>query len=146
MAITASWYTTGPRHLVTDTSWTSDTIKVALTTAGYTPDQDAHEFFSSVTSEVASGSGYTTGGLTLGSRAVSSDAATNQTRLTAANAVWTAGPASILARRAVIYKASGAGGTSPLLGWVDFGADVSATSDTFTIAWDSTGVLRITAA
>lgn len=146
MAVTAYWYTNGPKHLLSDTSWTTDPVRVALTTSAYVPDQDAHEFYSFVTNELPTANGYTTGGVLLGSRTVTVDTSTNQTRLSAANAVWTATQGNILtARRAVIYKATGSAGTSPLLGWVDFGADVSATGDTLTIVWDPTGVLRITA-
>lgn len=148
MSVTAFWYGRGVLHAVTDTVWTTDTIKVALTTSAYTPDQDAHEFFSSVTNELSTANGYTAGGATLGTKSVTYDATTNETRLIAANTVWTATSGNtITARRAVIYKSTGTATTSPLLGWVDFGADVSATGDTFTTAWDAThGVLRITAA
>lgn len=146
LAVTGFWYGNGVKHVVTDAIWTSDTIKVALTTSTYTPDQDAHEFFSSVTNELATANGYTAGGLTLGTKSVAYDATTNQTRFIAANAQWTATAGnSITARKAIIYKSTGTASTSPLLGWVDFGADVTATGDNFTITWDATGVLRITA-
>ena len=39
----------------------TDTIKVALVTATYTPDQDLHEDFADLTNEVV-GTGYTAGG------------------------------------------------------------------------------------
>src|SRR5260370_21192542 len=46
-----------------------DTIKVMLATASYTPDQTNHQFKSSVTNEVAFGSGnYTAGGVALASK------------------------------------------------------------------------------
>lgn len=146
MAVTGFWYTNGVKHVVTDTIWTTDTIKVALVTSTYTVDQDAHEFFSSITNELATANGYTAGGVTLGTKSVAVDTATNQTRFIAAAAVWTATAGnSITARKAIIYKSTGTAATSPLLGWVDFGVDVPATGDTFTITWDATGVLRITA-
>lgn len=56
-------------------NFASDTIKAALTTATYTPDPLTHQFFSSVTNEVT-GTGYTAGGVTIGSKT---------TTLTAAN-------------------------------------------------------------
>jgi hypothetical protein len=146
VAVTAFWYTNGVKHALSDTNWLSDTIKVALTTSAYTPDQDAHEFFSSVTNELPTANGYTAGGLTLASKTVAADTATNQTRLDAADAVWTAGAGQTLtARRAVIYKSTGVAGTSPVLGWIDFGADVVATSDNLTVQFDPTGVLRVAA-
>jgi hypothetical protein len=42
----------------------------------------------------------------------------------------------------VIWKDTGSAATSPLLGYVDFGADETS-SGTFTLQWDATdGVLR----
>lgn len=144
MAVTAFWYGKGLLHALSDVDWTADTIKVALTASGYTPDQDAHEFYSSVTNELATANGYTAGGATLGSKTLTYDTSTNQVRLDAADASWTA-VGALTARRAVVYKSTGVAGTSPLLGWVDFGADVTATDAAFTVTWDATGVLRATA-
>jgi hypothetical protein len=147
MTVTASWFGPGLKHALSDADWASDTIKVALTSSAYTPNQDTHEWYSDLTSELATANGYTAGGVTLTSKTVTYDAATNQIRLDAADTVWTATTGNqITARRAVIYKWTGVAGTSPLLGWVDFGLDVTATSDAFTITWDATGILRLTAA
>jgi hypothetical protein len=96
-----------------------------------------------VTNEIV-GAGYTAGGVALGTKSVSYDSATNETRLIAANSQWTA--ASFTARIAVVYKDTGVAATSPLLGWVDFGADETIASGTFTIQWDATGVLKLAAA
>lgn len=52
----------------------SDTIKAALTTSAYTPNRDTHEFFSDITNEI-SGTGYTAGGATLGSKTITYTAA-----------------------------------------------------------------------
>jgi hypothetical protein len=120
--------------------WDTDTIKVALTTSSYTPDQDAHDFFNDVTNEVT-GTGYTAGGTTITASAPTYDGTSDQIRLDATDASWTS--STITARRAVIYKSTGTASTSPLIAWVDFGADVSTTNGTFTIAWDSTGVVVI---
>jgi hypothetical protein len=143
----AKWFTNGPKQLATSTSWTTDTIKVMLCSASYTPNQDTHEFKSSVTNELPTANGYTLRGATLATKTATSDAATNETRLGSAPVVWTAGSGQTLtARYAVVYKDTGTDGTSPLLGWVDFEADVSATNDTFTITPDATGWLKITTA
>lgn len=115
--------------------WLSDTIKVALCTSTYTPSQTTHAYFSSITNEV-SGTGYTAGGATLGSKTATKSSLT--VSLDAADASWTT--ATITARYAVIYKDTGTGSTSPVLGYVDFGADQTSTAGTFTITWDSTGI------
>lgn len=120
-------------------NWSSggDTFKVALTTNTYTVDIDTHDFFNDVTNEVT-GTGYTAGGATLGTLASSYDTATDQARFDAADTTWTT--STITARKAVVYKSTGTGTTSPLVSFVDFGADVSTTAGTFQITWDATGV------
>ncbi len=149
MAVTAYWYThglsqafggetTGEAPLV---DFLTDTIKVALTTSSYTPNQDTHDFFDDVTNEVANGNGYTSGGATLANKTLANT--NNVVKLDADDTSWTT--STITARRAVIYKDTGTASTSPLLAWVDFGADVSSSSGTFQITWDSAGILTLTA-
>lgn len=122
--------------------WLTNTIKVALTASTYTPNQDTHDFFDDVTNEIT-GTGYTAGGATLGTKTLAST--NNVVKFDAADTVWTTSTISN-ARRAVIYKDSGASTSSPLLAWVDFETNVSSSGDDFTITWDTNGVLRITAA
>lgn len=118
-------------------AWTSDTIKVALTTSTYTPAQDTDAFFSDVTNEIT-GTGYTAGGATLASKTSTYDTASNQIRLDAADTTWTS--STLTARIAVVYKSTGTSTTSPVYGWVDFGADETTSSGTLTITWASTGI------
>jgi len=149
MAVTAFWY--GPAQEGTygataarRVDWVTDTIKVMLTTATYAPDQDLHDFKDDVTNEIT-GTGYTAGGVTLGTKSVVYTTGTNTVSLRAADSVWAS--ASFTARRAVVYKDTGAAATSPVLGWVDFGADETVAAGTFTIDWDATdGVLKIVVA
>jgi hypothetical protein len=65
--------------------WVTDTIKCTLHTATYAPNQDTHTFASDLTNELATGGGYTAGGVTLASKTTAYDSATNQTRLDAAD-------------------------------------------------------------
>ena len=122
----------------------SDTIKVALLTSSYTPDQDAHDYFNDVSANEVSGTGYTAGGATLASKTATYDSASNVIVLDAADTTWSS--STITARYAVIYDSTGTSSTSPLIGYVDFGSDQSSTSGNFTITWDSTGIVRITVA
>jgi hypothetical protein len=126
-----------------EVDWDTDTIKVALTTSTYTPNQDTHDYFNDVTNEV-SGTGYTAGGNTLASKTITYDDANNVIVLDAADTTW--GSSTITARYAVVYASTGTASTSPLIGYVDFGSDQSSTNGNFTITWDSTGIVRVTVA
>jgi hypothetical protein len=128
-----------------EVDWDSDTIKVALLTSSYTPNQDTHDYFDDVSSAQITGTGYTAGGATLGSKTVTYDAANNVIILDAADTTWSS--STLTARYAVVYDDSGAtAGAKALIGYVDFGSDQSSTNGNFTITWDSTGIVRITVA
>ena len=93
MAVTATcygkhfegqWGSTAARRI----DWPADTVKCMLTTNAYTPDPDTHDFINDVTNEVT-GAGYTAGGATVGSKTVTYDSATNETRMDCADPAWT---------------------------------------------------------
>ncbi|WP_395704998.1 hypothetical protein [Rhodococcus ruber] len=145
MAVTAKLYGLALKSAFNgEIDWDTHTIKVMLCTSAYTPDQDTHQYKSSVTNEVT-GTGYTAGGATLASATVTYTAGTNTLVLDAADTSWS--NSTITARYAVIYDATpGTDATRPLIGYVDFGADVSTTAGTFTITWDAAGIVTLTAA
>lgn len=135
-------YSNLPKHLMNaNISLESDTIKVALVTSSYTPDQDAHEFFDDITNEVT-GTGYTAGGATLASKTVTADTANNAGVFDAANVTWST--STITARGAVVYKSTGTASTSPLIEYIDFGIDKISSGADFTITWDAAGIFKIT--
>jgi hypothetical protein len=143
MAVSALVYGLGLQSFVNGSiNWGSDTIKVALAPSTSVPNQDTHQFFSSVTE--VTGTGYTAGGVTLASKTSAYTAATNTVALDAADVSWTT--STITARYAIIYKSTGTAGTSPLIAYVDFGADVVSTAGTFSITWDAAGICIISAA
>jgi hypothetical protein len=127
-----------------EVDYDTDTIKVALLTSSYTPNQDAHDYFNDVSTYEVSGTGYTAGGNTLASKTATYDSATNVIILDAADTTWAS--STITARYAVIYDSTGTASTSALIGYVDFGSDQSSTNGNFTITWDATGIVRITVA
>lgn len=116
------------------------TIKVALVTSSYTPDQDAHTKFSDITNEV-SGTGYTAGGATLTTPSVTQDNTNNRGVFDADDVTWSS--STITARGAVLYKSTGTASTSPLIAYIDFGADKTSTSGNFTIQWNASGILTL---
>lgn len=97
----------------------SDTLKVALLTA-YTPAVDTHEFWSDVLgagTEVASGGGYTTGGLSLTSVTLTNSG--HAAVLSCANPSW---GVSLTASFAVFYDSTpGTSATDPVFVYWDFG-------------------------
>ena len=144
MAVTALLYGSFPAKLANkEIDWDTDTVKVALCTSTYSPNQDTHDYFNDVTNEV-SGTGYTAGGATLGSKTVNYTSGTNTQAFDAADTVWST--ATITARYAIIYVSTGTSSTSPLIGYVDFGADVSSTAGDFTIQWSASGIFTMTVA
>jgi hypothetical protein len=121
--------------------WINDTIMVALLSAAYTPDQDAHGFFSDVNAAEITTPNYVAGGKELSEKTEQYDAASNTTRLKAKTVVWK--EVSLEAHYAVVYKLGEEASSSPLIGFVDFGEVVKAASGQFKIEWDPTdGVLR----
>lgn len=121
------------------TDWDTDTIKGSLHTA-YTYAPDTHTFFADagVSSTEITGTGYTAGGATLGTKTATYDTATDQIRLDAADTSWTT--STLSATDAIVRKDTGVAATSPLIAGIDFGATVSTTAGTFQITWDSTGI------
>ena len=145
MAVSAKVYSLFLKSLANkEITLSSDTLKVMLCTSTYTPDQDAHQYKSSVTNEVA-GTGYTATGASLASVTWSYNTSTNVYTLDAADTSWTS--STITARYAVIYDSTPAtDATRPLIAYVDFGADVISSAGTFTITWDATGIVTFTVA
>lgn len=124
----------------------TDTIRVSLHTTTTSFAQDTDEWFSDVANEVGSGNGYTSGGFTLTTKTVAQSGAT--VTFDAEDPNWTGSTATWTARACVVYKDTGAATTSPLVGYMDFGSDITINpSDTLTINWDNTNrIFRITRA
>ena len=119
----------------------TDTIKVALVTSSYTPNQDTHDNFDDVTNEVT-GTGYTAGGASLANKAVTADTTDNEGVFDADDVTWSS--STITARGAVVYKSTGTASTSPLICYLDFGSDQTSSSGNFTITWNSEGIVNLT--
>ena len=144
MAISAKIYGLFLKSLANkEINLNTDSIKVMLCTSAYVPNQDTHQYKSSITNEIT-GTGYTAGGVALGSVVTTYTAASNTLMLDAADAIWAT--ATFTARYAVIYDATPAtDATRPLISYVDFGADVQATAAEFKLSWDALGIVSISA-
>ena len=146
MAVTAFLYGSFPAKLANkEIDWDTDTIKVALCTSTYTPAQDTHDYFNDITNELPTAGGYTAGGATLASKTVNYTAGTNTQAFDAADVQWAA--STLTARYAIIYvDTAGAASTDPLIGYVDFGADVVSSGGNFDIVWAAGGIFTATVA
>lgn len=147
MATTAKWYGqalvgqfggTAARRV----DWAADTIKVALVKAAYAPDQDKHDFWDDVSANEVAGTNYTAGGKELTEKTVTYDEASNTVRLKAKTVEWK--EVTVEYRYAVVYKDTGAAGTSPVLGYLDTGGTQKIVAGLVKIEWDATdGAFRV---
>jgi len=140
MAITQALCTSFKQQVMQgDHDLDNDTIKMALYTSSATLDATTTAY--SATNEV-SGTNYTAGGVTLSGGSVTVDGTTAIVDFT--DAVFS--DVSITARGALIYNSS-ATNTNAAICVLDFGADKTATSGTFTIQFPnfttSAAILRI---
>jgi len=123
--------------VVAGIDWVADDINIALLTDSWTPSRTL-DFYSELTNELASGDGYTTGGLALTIKAIST--AANIIYLEADNPEWIFF-ASKSFRYAAIYKDTGVAATSPLLWYIDL---VNTTlSGTYTIRLNALGLISL---
>jgi hypothetical protein len=107
----------------------TDTFKMMLVTDAYTPSK-SHDFRNDVTDEVT-GTGYTAGG-NAATPTVTKDNANNRVDVSWVITSWTS--STITARAGVIYKSrGGVSSADELVGYVDFGSDISSTSGTFSV-------------
>lgn len=117
MAITATPYDAFLSGLITsEHNFNVDTINAALMTVSYIPDLSGHAVYRDVNDYEVSGTGYTTGGITLTDVAFSLSAPGELT-IAATAPSWPALTAEF--QYVLIYKNTGAGSTSALIGLVD---------------------------
>jgi len=122
--------------------WDTDTIKAVLCSATYTPNQDTHQYASSLTGELTDAS-YSR--KTLASKTTVYDGASNTHTLDCADFSWTALTGTF---RYLVYvdTQTGSDATSPLIAYVDFGADQVASAQDVNVTVDAGGVVAFTVA
>ena len=118
-----------------------DTLKLALFTTTYVPNQDTDTTYALLTGELPTANGYTQGGQALASVVVASDAVNHRMKLTANNVVWTV-TGVLTFRYAVLYDSA----VGDLICLYDFSANQSSgSSGTLTLSFDATnGALNLT--
>lgn len=149
MALATKWFGTPLMNTFGATAtdqidYVNDTIKIALTTITFTPAQDTHDYFADVTNELVA-TGYTAGGATIGGKTLTYDAATNTVRLKGTISNWSITGGATWAW-GIIYKDTTVAGTSPLLGYINFGGSQTVTDGSIALTQDATdGWLRLVA-
>lgn len=147
MAASANWFGLAVKDQYGATAadridWVNDAIKIAILGSAATINQDTNQYWSDLVANEITGTGYTAGGITLTSKTLTYDTATNTVRMKAADVTW-ATVTFTNGRYAVVYKSTGTNATSHLMGYIDFGANQSPAGVDFTISFDTTdGVLR----
>lgn len=122
--------------------WDTDTIRCMLCTSSYTPNQDTHQYKSSVDNEVT-GTAYNAGGGTVGNCTVTYTGATNVLMLDGDDVSWAS--STITARTAVVYDGTpGADASRPLICYQQNDADISSSNGTFTVSWNASGIVAVT--
>lgn len=120
----------------------TDTIKVALLTASYTPNIDTQVFWSDVSANESSGGGYTAGGATITNPVVTTDTTNDKGKFDADDTSWSIS-STLTARYAILYKSTGTASTSPLIGYIDLGSTLSVGSGMVSIVWSANGILTV---
>jgi hypothetical protein len=133
-------YNTAKHRLGTGAlNWPADaTIKVGLTTSAYSPNPD-HAFKSEITNELPASGNYVV--KSLANKQAIKDDATDRAIYDADDVSWA--NATFTARGAFIFQDTGVAATSPLIAYVDFGVDKTASGGAFDIIWDAAGVFYI---
>lgn len=141
MAITVKQFGLGMKFItIGSIDLDTDTFKLTLHTATWTPNQDTNDFYDDATNELATASGYTAGGVTLASIAVTYDSASQQVRFDVADPTWTFS-GSVTWRYGLVRKArGGAASADEVLCYLDWATNQSV-SGVYTITIDANGLL-----
>lgn len=119
----------------------TDTIKVALAKAAYSPNQDTDEFVSILSTNELSGGNYSR--QTLTGKTTTYDSGTNTQKLSCGNVLWTNLTAADI-RYALFYKDTTVDSTSPLICYWDFETTLAQTAQDFTLSIAANGLLTLT--
>lgn len=121
-------------------NWATDKFALMLCGSGYSPDQDTHQYKSSVTNEVT-GTGYTAGGIELTNVTMSYDSTNNWYTVSADPFSWS--DASFSAKTAVLYdKTPSTDATRPLVLYVSLDPVREPENGTLSFAWNASGIFR----
>lgn len=117
-----------------------DSVLVVLMASGYSPNYTTDTTYST-TNEVATGNGYTRGGISITSGMSVSAASGNAKWTSTVNPVWTSSGAGFTAYYALVYDATN---SNHVICAFDFGgAQTVSGGATFTITWNASGIITL---
>lgn len=149
MAITVKWVPLTLEKIVeqvgNDVNFLTGAAKILLVTSGWIPAFDTDDFINDIgANEVANGNGYATGGVTLTTKTITYDSASDQVRVDFDDVQWLF-TASKTWRYAVVYiDTAGTASADPMYAVLTWDSDQSV-STTYTLAIDPAGLLYIDA-
>lgn len=121
----------------------AETVKCLIVTAGYTPNQNTHDFEDDLGANEVSGTNYAAGGNTLANPVVSLDGSGNVSIDFDDPATWSQHASGFSnGRRAIIYvDQGGAASANELIGYTnDFGADKGNVDGDFSVTVNASGL------
>lgn len=114
--------------------WTGGTIKCALVSSSWTPNPDMTAY-SDFSGDEVTGTGYTAGGVTVGSKTRTYDSVSRRVTFDCADPTWAS--STITAKHAVFYEA---GGSNPVIGYYTFPSEESSVNGNFIIQVSTNGL------
>ena len=118
----------------------SDTLKATLHNSTYTPNQSTNETKSDATNELSTGSGYTSGGITLSSKTYTSSSLV--TTFDCADLTWAA--ISVAHRHLVFWDDTPTAPADPLVAYYSNGADVNPGGNDLVYTINASGLFAFT--
>ncbi len=117
------------------------TYKAALLTASHVTNVDTQIAWSNVSANEITGTGYTANGVALTNVTITQDNTSDVVKFDADDAVWAALTASNI-RYVCVYLVAG-GGSSYIVAIIDFGVTKASTGGSFTVQWNTGGIVRL---
>lgn len=129
---------TGLAYWRAEVDFEDDTIKAALMIRAHTPSAST-QFWSQISADEVSGTGYDAGGQTIANPTVTLSG--TATVFDGDDSVWS--NSTIAAGWVAIYKDTGTPATSRLITTKDFGAEKNSSNAPFTVEYSTNGILRM---
>lgn len=144
MAIEVKWFGLGLQKIMEqDYDLETATVKLALVTDAETPNRDTDDFWDDASgNELANGNGYSTGGVTCTTVAITYDSASDEVRVDLDDVSWTF-TASKTWRYGYLYvDTGGASSTDPVIALLTWDSNQSV-STAYTLQIASAGLLYL---